>query len=386
MQGQAPDDRHGGLQRVWSQSRRQLSSLSSRSSSMASKDSSLYGLKRHKLSSDKEIASSNSLAFSSQLSSLISNKSTTSNVRSSSKANLKPRKDDIFTTHNRSKKIKRDHEPSGSFEQKHTTDGESLDNDAWNRSKRKMEEKARLYAAMKRGDVEDADERYAVDFDKKWEEREGEDSEVSDEEDRDSDGDSNEQVEYLDEFGRMRRGTKAAAAKMARLIRREQELEKSADRFTARPAAPSNVIYGDTIQHAAFDPEAPIAEQMAKLARKRDRSLTPPTEHFDSKKEVRTKGTGFFQFSGDEEERKRQMEELERERLETERVRGERNKRMEERKRAVEERRKEIRGKRDRRQADEFLKRLGEEMAAKGDGGGVGEGAGGEDKADTQDS
>ena len=344
---------------------------------MTSKDSSLYGLKRHKFYSDKEIPSSNTLAFSSQLSSLIGDKSTPKPSRSTSKSSLKPRKDDIFTAHNRSKKLKREHKPSGSFEQVHTTNGESLDSDAWNRSKRKMEEKARLYAAMKRGDVEDADEKYAVDFDKKWAEREGEDSEVSEEEDNNSDdGDANEMVEYTDELGRTRTGTRAEAAKAARLIRLEEERSRTTDRFTARPSAPSNVIHGDTIQHAAFNPHAPIAEQMAELARKRDRSLTPPNEHFDGRKEVRTKGTGFFQFSGDVEERKRQMAGLEREREETERVRGERERRVEERRRQVEERRREVREKRDKRQADEFLEKLGEEMAAKNEHVGGNEGAG----------
>ena len=351
---------------------------------MTSKDSSLYGLKRHKLSSDKEIASSNSLAFSSQLSSLIGNPSKQSSSRSTSKGSLKPRKDNIFTSHNRAKKLKREHKPTGAFEQVHTTDCESLDTDDWNRSKRKMEEKARLYAAMKRGDVEDADEKYAVDFDKKWAEREGEDSEVSDEEDKNSeDGDSNGIVNYMDALGRNRTGTRAEAAEAARLIRREEQAEKNRDRFTARPSAPSNVIYGDTIQHAAFDPDAPIAEQMAELARKRDRSLTPPNEHFDSRKEVRTKGTGFFQFSGDAGERARQMEGLEKESEETERVRREREKRVEERTRAVEKRRREVRGQRDRRQADEFLEQLGQEMAEKergdednvGEKGGSGEGS-----------
>lgn len=334
---------------------------------MTSKDSSLYGLKKHKLSSEKEIASSNSLAFSSQLSSLISNTSTPTSSRSASKANLKPRKDDIFTSHNRAKKLKREQKPSGSFEQVHTTNGESLDSDAWNRSKRKMEEKARLYAAMKRGDVEDADERYAVDFDKKWAEREGDASDVSDEEDDNSeDGDPNEMVDFVDEIGRNCKGTRREAAKAARLIRLQEERAQNADRFAARPSAPTNVIYGDTIQSAAFDPDAPIAEQMAELARKRDRSLTPPEEHFDAKKEVRTKGTGFFQFSGDVEERRRQMEGLEKEREETERVRTERERRVRERREKIEARRKEVRGLRAERQADEFLEKLGEEMAGKG--------------------
>ena len=43
--------------------------------------------------------------------------------------------------------------------------------------------------------------------------------------------------------------------------------------------------------------------------------------HYDASAEVRAKGAGFYQFSGDEEERRRQMEELKSAREETERTR-----------------------------------------------------------------
>lgn len=221
-----------------------------------------------------------------------------------------------------------------------------------------MEEKARLYAAMKRGDLEDGDERYAVDFDKKWAEKQ----EGNDEEDDDDSGEEDEEpVEYTDEFGRARKGTRAEAARASRAARSQADL--ASDRFTARPSAPANVIYGDTIQHQAFDPDAPVAAQMEALAKKRDKSLTPPPEeHFDSTKEVRMKGIGFYQFAGTEEERTRQMEGLESERKETERARAERQNKLDERRRMVEERRKEIQSKRSKRKADEFLAGLGAEM------------------------
>lgn len=235
-----------------------------------------------------------------------------------------------------------------------------------------MEEKARLYAAMKRGDVEDRDEKYAVDFDRKWAEGgEGADHETSsDDDDDDSEGEQ-EMVEYMDEFGRPRTGTRAKAE---REERRKISMRDEPDRFTARPAAPSNVIYGDTIQTAAFNPDEPIAAQMEELARKRDKSLTPPPDsHFDASKEVRTKGTGFFQFSGDAEERKRQMEGLEREREETERRRKEREGKLSERKKVIEARRAEIERKRGKRKAEDFLDDLGVELGGKvNDGGGGG--------------
>lgn len=334
---------------------------------MSSKDSHLYGGERKRnLNNGKEISSSTTLSFTSQLSSLI-NTSNAAPSNKSSTSRSKAKKEDIFATHNRNsaKRAKRDLEPdnAGTFQQKHTTNGEALDRNVWERSKRKMEEKARLYAAMKRGDVEDADERYAVDFDAKWaaSRAEGKD-EVSDDDDVGSEEGGSAEVEYVDEMGRNRKGTRLDALRAQQAIARQSGQD---DRFTARPAAPSNVIYGDTIQHQAFEPDASVAEQMEALARKRDKSLTPPPdEHFDSKKEVRTKGTGFFQFSEDADERQRQMEELEIERAETERKRADKGGKMSERRAQLEARRDEIRRRSAKRKADDFLEQLGKQMNA----------------------
>jgi hypothetical protein len=352
---------------------------------MTSKDTGLYGLqKQRRLAGDKAISSSTTLSFASQLSSLI-DKSGTTNAKSTARQS-RTKKDDIFATHNRNtaKRAKRDLEaPSSAVEQKHTTNGETLDRGVWERSKRKMEEKARLYAAMKRGDVEDHDERYAVDFDRKWVEHGGDEAEDVDTDDDDDDAEdgSGASVEYVDEFGRTRTGTAAEAARADRL-RRRQEAPDDGDRFTARPSAPANVIYGDTIQHQAFDPDVPIAMQMEELAKKRDKSLTPPPEqHFDSSWEVRTKGTAFMQFSGDAEERQRQMEDLARERAETERVRKEREEAVKDRVEHAEEGKREIEVPRGKRKADEFLDQLAEELNGKmagSDGsehGGIGSGS-----------
>ncbi|KAL9096763.1 MAG: hypothetical protein Q9165_001251 [Trypethelium subeluteriae] len=360
---------------------------------MSTKDSSLYGVPRPKKSTGKEISSSTSLAFSSHLSSLIaSNTPKASSTTTASSGRTRLKKDSIFNTHNKGA-LKRAHADistsSPAFEQRHSTSGEALDTTEWRRAQRRMEDKARLYAAMKRGDVEDSEERHLIDFDRKWAERKekglGSESEVSsDDNNNASDGDD-EIVEYVDEFGRTRQGTKADVARQER--NRKRKLAAQADdpdRFTARPAAPTNIIYGDAIQSAAFDPDAPVAEQMAELAAKRDKEATPPPdEHFDARKEVRMKGTGFFQFSQDEEERKAQMEGLEEERRETERRRREREERKEERKREIEERRKNIGQKRVRKQADAFLEGLGEEMFGNKEAGD--EGKDGSDKV-TQDA
>jgi hypothetical protein len=296
----------------------------------SSKDASLYGFQRQKrMKGDKEISSNTTTSFTSQLSSLINSSKTPGTTDTRAKASrTKPKKEDIFATHNRNSAARAqrdlDNAASPAFAQKHTTNGEGLDRAVWERSKRKMEEKARLYAAMKRGDVEDDAERFAVDFDRKWAEKYGDaqsgEEEMSDEEDEEE-GESG-MVEYVDEFGRTRQGTRADAARAERQQRGLADM--SGDKFTARPSAPSGVIYGDTIQHQAFNPDMPIAMQMEELARKRDKSLTPPPDmHFDASREIRTKGTGFFQFSEDAEERKKQMEELERERTETEKARKE---------------------------------------------------------------
>ncbi|KAK3621428.1 hypothetical protein LTR56_022822 [Elasticomyces elasticus] len=362
---------------------------------MAAKDTGgLYGLdKKRNLSNGKPISSSTSLAFSSQLSSLInvSTSSTTTGTNGSSKPNNLKRKKavDLFTSHNRgtAKRAKRDHARDddggvGVVEQKHSTTTEALEEGVWARSKRKLEAKARLYAAMKRGDVEDTDERYAVDFDKKWAERSTQHDEEVDDSGMSSDdggGGAGErgggQVEYTDEFGRTRKGTAAEAARAKRVLEAGYDVE--GDRFTARPLAPANVIYGDTIQHHAFDPDSlPSAGKMEELARKRDTSLTPPPEeHFDGNKEIRTKGTAFMQFSGDANERDKQMEALAAEREETERKRKEREAKVNERKSKLDARRVEIAQRRGRKKAEAFLDELGVELVGKGE---VGEGAEGD--------
>ncbi|GAB7339416.1 hypothetical protein MBLNU457_6050t1 [Dothideomycetes sp. NU457] len=328
---------------------------------MSAKDAPLYGIPRPKKSTGKEISGSGSLAFSSQLSSLISAGST---ERGRSSGRARSKKEDIFATHNvgTKKRALKDFEPDGtSFAQKHATKGEPLDAASWQRSRRKMEEKARLYAAMKRGDVEDDEGRHMVDFDRKWAEQEDKGNGDDDESEEDISETEEEQVEWTDEFGRSRTTTRS---EMAREQRRQQMQEQIQERV--RPSAPTNIIFGDTVQAAAFNPDKDAAERMADLAAKRDRSLTPPPQtHFDSRQEIRSKGVGFMQFSQDAEERQKQMANLEADRLETEQRRADRDKRMADRKQEVERRRKEIMERRGKRKADDFLEELGTELEGK---------------------
>ncbi|KAI9850294.1 MAG: hypothetical protein M1838_005936 [Thelocarpon superellum] len=328
-------------------------------------DSSLYGIPRPKKHA-KEISTSTSLAFASQLSSLLSAKpETTRTTAGRARPSAKP---DLFQGHNKhiKKRAARDLEDDGPSAGEPRQDLGGVEPGLLHRSKRKMEEKARLYGAMKRGDYlppegdarRNLEEVGLVDFDRKWAEGEtrgqGNDADTSSE-----DVDSEEElVEYLDEFGRLRKGTKAQAAKEAR--RKQLLAADEPDRFSARPSQPSNLIFGDTVQAAAFNPDEPVAMKMEELARKRDRSLTPPEEvHYDATSEVRSKGVGFYAFSKDATVRKREMDQLERERVETERTRQEQLERKGRKQREMEARRKVIREKRGQKEADRFLEDLG---------------------------
>lgn len=340
----------------------------------SAKDAALYGASAPKpKKARKDISSSTTLSFTSQLSSLISGagKMPTSSAASTSRpARTSSRtKEDIFKTHNKGsrKRALQDLQDAddGPLAQSHSTTSEALDSAQWQRSKRKMEQKARLYAAMKRGDVEDTADKYAVDFDAKWAEKQekqlGDDASSSSSDAESEDEADKAMVDWTDEFGRAR-----TTSRKQMLSEQRQQYFANEMASRARPNMPTNVIYGDTVQAAAFNPDRDRAQQMEELAAKRDRSITPPPDtHFDASKEVRSKGVGFMQFSQDEEHRKEQMANLVKEREETEKRRAEREKKIIDRREEVERRRKEIAEKRGKRKADDFLDGLGEELAGK---------------------
>ncbi|USP73836.1 hypothetical protein yc1106_01110 [Curvularia clavata] len=357
---------------------------------MSSKDAHLYGARPKGRAKAKEISSSSSLAFTSTLSNLIKNASAESN-KPTTGGRARPQKEDIFKTHNKNvkKRALKDLEDAD-FSQKHrgrTTEEKTEDEVTWKRTKRRMEEKARLYDALKRGDIEDVDEKYGVDFDRKWADKQANGSAPSSSSSSSEDEDEEDLVEYTDEFGRTRKGTRAQAAREER--RKRTLAADEPDRFTARPSMPANLIYGDAVQTQAFNPDETIAQQMAELAAKRDKELTPPPDlHFDGKAEVRQRGMGFFNFSRDEEERKGEMARMEEERRETERVRAERREALEKRKEMLKKRKREVQEKRSMGKAERFLDELGKELLEGGrDGDGDGEGSRGEEakKEENQD-
>jgi hypothetical protein len=111
----------------------------------------------------------------------------------------------------------------------------------------------------------------------------------------------------------------------------------------------------------------PTSDRVAAIRAAAAEENNPLNQHYDASREVRAKGAGFYQFSADEETRKKQMEELRQARQETEKTRQElgavdlkagevegmqdasnalRSRAFEKRKRELEERRKAVEAKR----------------------------------------
>lgn len=293
---------------------------------------------------------SSSLDFTSQLTSLISKPSSSSS--STTRARSRPSKSktaDLFANVKvkrkpGAKQLNQEANDKLTLRDPTTTEDEKA---TLARTRKIMEEKARLYAAMKRGDYipKEGEAAPLVDFDRKWAENrdthgEDDDAPSSDSDNGNSDNETGpeEMVEYEDEFGRLRMAPKSQYLAHQRRIARGLAASSALEEMSARPKAPENIIYGEAIQAEAF--VAVDEERMEELARKRDRSVTPPeAKHYDAREEIRNRGTGFYAFSKDEEERKRAMENLDLEREETERARQEREAAKERKRREVEERR-----------------------------------------------
>ncbi|KAK6838523.1 protein of unknown function DUF4078 [Aspergillus parasiticus SU-1] len=346
-----------------------------------SNPNSLYGIPRSKLTSQSQSSapSSSTLAFTTALSSLI-NKDADTSTRGRPRPS-KTNKSDIFARPNKGAQKRaaadlRDDDTHQTHQRSQDIGG--VDTATLHRSKRRMEEKARMYEDLKKGmylaagsdsEEETQDEYLArlrrrekeglVDFDQKWADAQrGKGSGSEGEEDDEDDDENASIVSYEDELGRTRRGTRAEAAHAARLKEEESERGDAKERW--RPSRPDNLIYGAAVQAEAFNPDAGLAAQMSYLAKRRDRSPTPEETHYDADAEVRNRGTGFYAFSKDENARRQQMEELMNARDETQREREIRRERKAERERVKDERRKKIGELRSKRQAEMFLAKLGD--------------------------
>lgn len=341
-------------------------------------DPHLYGQRPPK-KQKKDMTFSGSLAFTSQLSSLLAESAGAPSGASSTAATtgrIRPSKlktDDLSKT-----KVKRKDNPKAeskdakklSLKSPLGTEETKAEREF---ARRRMESKARLYAAMQRGDYIGR-EMGLVDFDRKWAESQPENpapasssSDSDPAEDNDDDDEKEEEEadnidttlhEYTDEFGRVRRLTRSQILRLQRSTTSAAEL----DRMSARPKAPTTLIYGDAVQSEAFTARDGV-DTMEALARKRDRSATPPeATHYQADAEIRTKGVGFYKFSKDEEKRGEEMRALEEERLRTEGLRREREEKAKRRKLEIEERRKEILERRTKKMADSFLEGLEKDL------------------------
>ncbi|KAL6852359.1 hypothetical protein ACO1O0_006902 [Amphichorda felina] len=320
-------------------------------------DPNLYGQRPPK-KQKRDTNLSSSLDFTAQLTSLMSNSTSSDRSAARSRPSREP-KGDLFRSNQPKAQSSRDDDAKLVLKEVAGTDEEAQERA---RAKRKLEDKARLYAAMKRGDYVAKDNEAAplVDFDRKWAENvEGKDDYSGSSSDGEEEDDGDEMVEYEDEFGRLRRVTRAEKEKLERRAKRGLLGAEELERMSARPSAPTNLIHGDAIQAMAFNPDDP--DQMEALARKRDRSATPPElKHYDADHEIRTKGTGFYKFSKDEGVRTQEIEALEEERKKTEQHRKEREEQKEARRREIEQRRRDMATRRAQKQADSFLDGLAE--------------------------
>ncbi|KHN99074.1 uncharacterized protein MAM_02772 [Metarhizium album ARSEF 1941] len=318
-------------------------------------DPNLYGQRPTK-KQKKNMALSSSLDFTAQLTSLMSSSTSSAPASGRTRPSREP-KDNIYRSSKPKQQSSRKDDGKLALKEVAGTEEETQN---LARARRKMEDKARLYAAMKRGDYVPKENEASplVDFDRKWAENiEGKEDHSSSSSDDDGSDGSSGVIEYEDEFGRLRRGTKAEKERMERRARRGLLGAEELERMSARPSAPAKLIYGDAVQAMAFNPDD--AEKMEELARKRDRSATPPDrKHYDADSEIRTKGVGFFKFSKDEETRTKEMEELAEEREQTEKQRQTREDRKEARRREIEKRRRNVGTRRAQRQADSFLEGL----------------------------
>ncbi|UZJ53886.1 hypothetical protein CBS101457_003206 [Exobasidium rhododendri] len=180
-----------------------------------------------------------------------------------------------------------------------------------------LEKKVAMYEKLKSGATGGLDEQSfkdsLIDWDRKGYEKDDADSDVSSEEedeasDDDRAGDSEEDpmTEYEDDLGRMRKVRRSRVPRSALHARQEKQEGINEDMS----------IYGPSTSFPVFKRE--FKEEEEKGYKRKG------VTHFDAQFEKRHRGAGFYQFSQDEEVRRKEMEALKLERDETERERANR--------------------------------------------------------------
>ncbi|KAF3158681.1 hypothetical protein TWF751_001329 [Orbilia oligospora] len=338
----------------------------------------LYGRPKPKNSIPSNLSSTSALALSSELARLTSSGKTQGRKRPATSS-----KDDIFhkgSNKGVSSRAAKDI-ADGTTRKTTSKDIGYLDDAQLQRSRKMMEEKTRLYNAMKRGDYvpptkklkggwAGAEEDRAgslIDFDRKWAEREAnkedEDAETSSDDDLSVRSDDEEMVEYEDEFGRTRKQTKREQRMLQREDTRARVMARGYDSDSEdvrkRKVDHSRLIYDDTIQTGAFDHEE--FERRGRELEEEARNTARDT-HYDATKEVRTKGVAFYQFSQDAETRQKEMDALKVERENTQKAKEKRLADKEERRKEVERRREELKNRRQGKQGEKWLQNFLEEQ------------------------
>jgi hypothetical protein len=229
-------------------------------------------------------------------------------------------------------------------------------------ARRALEKKAAIYDKLKSGATGGLDEEALqdslIDWDRKAYHQDGVSSSASSDEEDDTpirekgsgsanDSDEDPMTEYEDDFGRMRRVRRSRLPRSVLQDRQKQKEEEQDE---------SLISYGPSTSFPVYQPGANISNSDERM---QDGYKRRGGDHFDAQFEKRYRGAGFYQFSQDEETRKRQMEAIKEDRDETERIRRDRNadgkvQSLAERKR--EERRKLV--EKTRREIDEKRKRL----------------------------
>ncbi|SJL09577.1 uncharacterized protein ARMOST_12957 [Armillaria ostoyae] len=177
-----------------------------------------------------------------------------------------------------------------------------------------LERKAKIYDKLRKGKSGGLSEKQfdalLVDFDYKppeWEDDE-DDIDESLTVPRAPNDDSDPIIEYEDEFGRVRTAPRSEVPRELLPGARTEEVDEDED-----------IIIRNPVNH--FPIYTPSADRVAEIEKMHAEENNPLGVHYDATSEVRAKGAGFYQFSGDEETRQRQMEELRAAREETQATR-----------------------------------------------------------------
>lgn len=209
------------------------------------------------------------------------------------------------TTHGRSK-LKLSTEVNRGVQERAKRDIAVVEDEVVKRQQ-KLIEKAKIYDAIQRG---------AYDDDETRDRGEGIGGLIlppghDDKSESSDDYDDDDMVEVEDSFGRTRKVPRGKQ----HLYEQGFSSGEEDDFEQRRPMVerPSKILRGSVVQHEAFHVDEVLAENVRVSGHERVEEV-----HYDASWEIRDRGVGFFQFSQDAEERRRnEMEELKQIRSET---------------------------------------------------------------------